>query len=86
MSPAKQARSKAKAKESPERKVKGASERLMTILIAPHVSEKAARVTESAQQYVFRVRTDAFRFARMAQGSFTGMAAADYNRDGLIDI
>src|SRR5581483_8551033 len=34
----------------------------------------------------FRVRTDAFRFARTAQGSFTGMAAADYNRDGMVDL
>ncbi len=34
------------------------SERLTTILIAPHVSEKAARVGEKANQYVFRVRTD----------------------------
>ena len=31
----------------------------MTILIAPHVSEKAARAAESAQQYVFSVRKDA---------------------------
>jgi large subunit ribosomal protein L23 len=35
------------------------SERLTTILVAPHVSEKAARVGEKANQYVFRVRTDA---------------------------
>ena len=35
------------------------SERLTTILVAPHVSEKAARVSEKANQYVFRVRTDA---------------------------
>lgn len=35
------------------------SERLVTLLIAPHVSEKAARVGEKANQYVFRVRTDA---------------------------
>jgi large subunit ribosomal protein L23 len=34
-------------------------ERLMTLLIAPHVSEKAARAGENANQYVFRVRTDA---------------------------
>lgn len=34
-------------------------ERLINVLIAPHVSEKAARVTEQAGQYVFRVRTDA---------------------------
>ena len=34
-------------------------ERLMTVLIQPHVSEKAATVTEQANQYVFRVRDDA---------------------------
>jgi large subunit ribosomal protein L23 len=34
-------------------------ERLMTILLAPHVSEKTARVSEQANQVVFRVRRDA---------------------------
>jgi large subunit ribosomal protein L23 len=34
-------------------------ERLMTVLIQPHVSEKAATVQEKANQYVFRVRDDA---------------------------
>src|SRR5260370_25797630 len=34
----------------------------------------------------FSVRTDAFRFNRPSQGSFTGMAAADYNRDGAVDL
>ena len=34
-------------------------ERLMTVLIQPHVSEKAALVTDKANQYVFRVRSDA---------------------------
>jgi large subunit ribosomal protein L23 len=38
---------------------KAGKERLMTLLISPHVSEKAARASESANQYVFRVRTDA---------------------------
>jgi large subunit ribosomal protein L23 len=57
MSPAKKKAKAEIAASAP--KAKGASERLMTILIAPHVSEKAARATESAQQYVFRVRTDA---------------------------
>lgn len=33
-------------------------ERLMAVLVAPHVSEKSARVAQ-AGQYVFRVRTDA---------------------------
>jgi len=35
------------------------NERLINLLLAPHVSEKAARATERANQYVFRVRTDA---------------------------
>ena len=34
-------------------------ERLMTVLIQPHVSEKAANVGEKANQYVFRVIDDA---------------------------
>jgi large subunit ribosomal protein L23 len=34
-------------------------EQLMTVLIQPHVSEKAANVTDKANQYVFRVRSDA---------------------------
>ena len=29
---------------------------------------------------------DAFRFKSPPQGSFTGMAAADYDRDGRVDI
>jgi len=33
-------------------------ERLINVLVAPHVSEKSARVAEQGQ-YVFRVRTDA---------------------------
>lgn len=33
-------------------------ERLMTVLLAPHVSEKGARVAEKANQIVFRVRRD----------------------------
>ena len=36
-------------------------ERLTTILIAPHVSEKSARLGADGNQYVFRVRTDATR-------------------------
>ena len=35
------------------------SERLMALLVAPHVSEKASRATEKANQYVFRVLRDA---------------------------
>jgi len=36
-------------------------ERLMNVLIAPHVSEKAARISETGNQVVFRVRGDATR-------------------------
>ena len=34
-------------------------ERLMQVLLAPHVSEKSTRVADSSNQVVFRVRTDA---------------------------
>lgn len=34
-------------------------ETLMNVLIGPHVSEKSARVSEGANQFVFRVRSDA---------------------------
>ncbi len=34
----------------------------------------------------FRMREDAFRFARLPRGNFTGMAAADYDRDGKLDL
>ncbi len=34
----------------------------------------------------FRIRTDAFDFKTPPQGSFTGLAAADYNRDGKLDL
>ncbi|GIX22369.1 MAG: 50S ribosomal protein L23 [Gammaproteobacteria bacterium] len=34
-------------------------ERLLQVLIAPHVSEKAAALADSARQHVFRVRPDA---------------------------
>jgi large subunit ribosomal protein L23 len=34
-------------------------ERLMSVLLAPHVSEKSARISEGANQFVFRVRPDA---------------------------
>ncbi len=34
----------------------------------------------------YRLRDDAFRFAAIPQGGFTGMAAADYNRDGKLDL
>jgi tetratricopeptide (TPR) repeat protein len=34
----------------------------------------------------FRLLPDAFRFATPPQGTFTGIAAADYDRDGRIDL
>ncbi len=34
----------------------------------------------------FVLRQDAFQFASPAQGTFTGMAAADYDRDGRVDL
>jgi len=35
---------------------------------------------------VFRQRPDAFRFGNPPQGTFTGAAVADYDRDGWLDI
>ena len=35
------------------------SERLINLLLAPHVSEKSARAGEKHNQYVFRVRREA---------------------------
>jgi len=34
----------------------------------------------------FEPRPDAFHFSRVPQGTFTGAAAVDYNRDGFLDI
>jgi large subunit ribosomal protein L23 len=34
-------------------------ERLLSVLLAPHVSEKTARATQAGNQVVFRVRRDA---------------------------
>ena len=34
----------------------------------------------------FRLQPDAFKFAQPPRGTFTGAAASDYNRDGLVDI
>jgi len=34
----------------------------------------------------FRLKPDAFQFAQPPQGTFTGAAAADYDRDGWLDI
>ena len=42
-----------------ETKIEISKERLMSVLVAPHVSEKSARVSEGANQFVFRVRPDA---------------------------
>ena len=36
-------------------------ERLLTVLQAPHVSEKSTRLTDDHAQYVFKVRTDAVK-------------------------
>lgn len=35
------------------------NERLMKVLLAPIISEKSSRITESSSQYAFRVLTDA---------------------------
>lgn len=35
---------------------------------------------------VFRLKPDAFRFARQPQGTFTHAAIADYDRDGRLDV
>ncbi len=34
-------------------------ERIMNVILAPHVTEKASNVGESSNQYVFRVASDA---------------------------
>ena len=34
----------------------------------------------------FRLKPDAFQFANVPQGTFTGAAAADYDRDGWLDV
>ncbi len=36
--------------------------------------------------WTFRLRTDAFRFASAPAGAFTGMAAADFDRNGKLDV
>ncbi len=40
-------------------KARMSKESLMNVLLAPHVSEKSARISESADHFVFRVRRDA---------------------------
>ena len=39
--------------------VKPSKERMLSILLAPHVSEKTARAAQDGNQVVFRVRRDA---------------------------
>jgi large subunit ribosomal protein L23 len=59
---AKKAAKAAAAKAAPAPVAKAAiqpSERLINLLLAPHVSEKAARAGEKHNQFVFRVRLDA---------------------------
>ena len=36
-------------------------EKLMNVLLGPHVSEKQSRIAEESNQFVFRVRRDATR-------------------------
>ena len=45
--------------KSPNVRKQFGKEQLMNVLLAPHVSEKAARASESGNQFVFRVRGDA---------------------------
>jgi len=49
---------KAAAPQAPRAAIQP-SERLINLLLAPHVSEKAARASEKHNQFVFRVRIDA---------------------------
>ena len=53
-------------------------ERLMNVLIAPHVSEKSARVAEQGNQFVFRVRT------RCDQAGHPRGRRADVRRQGRL--
>jgi large subunit ribosomal protein L23 len=58
--PKKTAKAAAKAAATPVTKAAvQASERLINLLLAPHVSEKAARAGDKHNQFVFRVRLDA---------------------------
>jgi large subunit ribosomal protein L23 len=36
-----------------------ANEKLMTVLVGPHLSEKSSRIAERVKQFVFKVRRDA---------------------------
>jgi large subunit ribosomal protein L23 len=42
-------------------KDKPGKERLMNVLLAPHVTEKSSLATQASNQYAFRVRRDATR-------------------------
>lgn len=70
--PAKAARKKAPAKAKPAAEKSGAgksagqslgarlsNEKLMTVLVGPHLSEKSSRIAERLKQFVFKVRRDA---------------------------
>jgi large subunit ribosomal protein L23 len=54
-------------------------ERLTSILLGPHVSEKAARLGEKHQQVVFRVRKDADKteVRQAVELMFDGVKVAD---------
>ena len=50
-----------------------AREKLATVLLGPHLSEKSSRAAEQNKQFVFRVRTDADKLQiRKAVEQMTG--------------
>ena len=66
--PAKAATKKAPAKAKPAADKSGAgmsvaarlsNEKLMSVLVGPHLSEKSSRIAERLKQFVFKVRRDA---------------------------
>jgi large subunit ribosomal protein L23 len=66
--PAKAARKKSAAKAKPAAEKSGApvsvakrlsNEKLMSVLVGPHLSEKSSRIAERLKQFVFKVRRDA---------------------------
>lgn len=66
--PARAPRKKASAKAKPAAGKSGAgmsvaarlsNERLMSVLVGPHLSEKSSRIAERLKQFVFKVRRDA---------------------------
>mgnify|MGYP000900633291 CR=1 FL=1 len=60
MSTAKPAKATKPAKVAP-RVRKPTQERLMNVLLAPHVTEKTAQAMQNGNQYTFKVRRDASR-------------------------